>query len=58
MDIQQTLAVLIFAGMFIAIMRGKVHRYVPALIGAALTAILILTLVDNGTHSMWHVLRL
>ncbi len=39
-------------------MWGKIHRYIPALIGAALTAILILVLVDNGPHSLWQVLRL
>ncbi len=44
--------------MFIAIMRGKVHRFIPALIGAALTAVLILALVDDGPRSLWHVLRL
>jgi Na+/H+ antiporter NhaD/arsenite permease-like protein len=58
MSIEQILAIIIFAVMFIAIMWGKIHRYVPALIGAALTAILILVLVDNGPHSLWQVLRL
>jgi Na+/H+ antiporter NhaD/arsenite permease-like protein len=58
MSIEQILAIIIFAGMFIAIMSGKIHRYVPALIGATLTALLILTLVDDGAHSLWQVLRL
>ena len=58
MSMQQILAILIFTIMFIAIMWGKIHRYIPALIGAALTAILILTLVDEGPHSLWQVLRL
>ncbi|MBN2098063.1 MAG: ArsB/NhaD family transporter [Dehalococcoidia bacterium] len=58
MSIEQILAIIIFAVMFIAIMSGKIHRYVPALIGAALTALLILTLVDDGAHSLWQVLRL
>ena len=57
MSIEQILAIIIFAGMFIAIMRGKIHRFIPALIGAALTAVLILTLVDNGPRSLWDVLR-
>ncbi len=58
MSIQQILAIIIFLAMFIAIMWGKIHRYIPALIGAAFTAILILVLVDNGPHSLWQVLRL
>jgi len=58
MSIEQILAIIIFGVMFIAIMWGKIHRYIPALIGAALTAILILTLVDDGAHNLWQVLRL
>ena len=58
MSIEQILAIVIFAIMFIAIMWGKIHRFIPALIGAAFTAILILTLVDQGPHSLWQVLRL
>src|SRR5512136_2399427 len=58
MSIEQILAIIIFAAMFVAIMWGKIHRYAPALIGATLTAILILVLVDNGPHALWQVLRL
>jgi Na+/H+ antiporter NhaD/arsenite permease-like protein len=58
MNIEQILAIVIFAAMFIAIMSGKVHRYIPALIGAALTSILILTVVEPGPQNLWHVLRL
>jgi len=58
MSIEQVLSIVIFAAMFIAIMAGKVHRFIPALIGAALTAILILTLVDPGPSTLWEVLRL
>lgn len=58
MSIQQILAILIFAVMFIAIMSGKVHRYIPALIGAAATAILIVVAVDPGLDNLWSVLRL
>ena len=36
MTLEQILAIIIFAVMFIAIMWGRVHRYIPALIGAAL----------------------
>ncbi len=58
MNAEQVLAVIIFGAMFAAIMWGKVHRYVPALIGAAAMAILILAMVDDGPHSLWQVLRL
>lgn len=58
MSIDQILAILIFAGMFIAIMSGKVHRFIPALVGAALASLVILVLVDDGPHSLWQVLRL
>ena len=58
MDIAQILAILIFVVMFIAIMSGKVHRFIPALIGAGVTAILILALVDSGPTALWLVLRL
>jgi Na+/H+ antiporter NhaD/arsenite permease-like protein len=56
MTLEQILAIIIFAVMFIAIMWGRVHRYIPALIGAALTAVLILVLVEP--EKLWHVLRL
>ena len=58
MSLEQVLAVVVFGVMFAAIMWGRVHRYIPALIGAALAAVLILTLVDNGPHTLWQVLRL
>ncbi len=56
MTLEQILAIVIFAGMFIAIMWGKVHRYIPALIGATLTALLVLVLLEPD--KLWHVLRL
>ena len=51
MNIEQIPAIVIFA-----IMSGKVQRYIPALIGAALTSILILTMVEPGSQNLWHVL--
>jgi len=58
MNIEQILSILIFAVMFIAIMSGKIHRFIPALVGAGFTALLILALVDCGPKALWHVLRL
>jgi len=51
MNIGQILAIGTFA-----IMSGKVYRYIPALIGAALTSILIPTMVELGPHNLRHVL--
>ncbi len=56
MTLEQILAMVIFAGMFIAIMSGRVHRYIPALVGAALTAVLVLALMEPD--KLWHVIRL
>ena len=56
MNIEQILAIVIFAIMFIAVMSGEVHRYIPALIGAVLTSILILTVVEPGSQNLRHVL--
>ncbi|MFH1031836.1 MAG: SLC13 family permease [Chloroflexota bacterium] len=41
MELSQILAIVIFAVMFIAIIVGKVHRVIPALIGAALVIVLV-----------------
>lgn len=58
MNVEQIVAILIFAVMFIAIMSGKVHRFIPALIGAVATSFLILVFVEPGPENLWHVLRL
>jgi Na+/H+ antiporter NhaD/arsenite permease-like protein len=39
-------------------MSGKVHRFIPALIGAFFTAIMVLIVVDSGPEKLWEVLRL
>lgn len=41
MTLEQGLAIAIFLGMFLAILTGKVQRYIPALIGALLTIVLV-----------------
>jgi len=57
MNIEQLLAILIFVAMFITIMTDKVHRFIPAVIGAVVASILILAAVDPGPEHLWHVLR-
>jgi len=56
--LSQILAVTIFVLMFAAIIVGKVHRYVPALIGAALTLIVVFLLVMRSPESVVSVLNL
>jgi Na+/H+ antiporter NhaD/arsenite permease-like protein len=58
MEFEQILAMIIFLVMFIAIMSGKLHRFIPALCGALLTGIMILAVVDGGPDKFWDVLRL
>jgi Na+/H+ antiporter NhaD/arsenite permease-like protein len=55
--LSQTLAIIIFLVMFIAIVSGKVHRYIPALIGAALVVIVVF-LVMKSPHAILSVLNL
>jgi len=57
MNIEQILAILIFVVMFVTIVSGKVHRFIPALVGAAFTCVLVLFLVQSGTEKLWHILR-
>ena len=45
LDLSQILAITIFALMFITIVSGKIHRYIPALVGGALV-ILVVFIVD------------
>ena len=45
--LSQIIAVIIFAAVFVAIIVGKVHRYIPALIGAGLVVILFLAVMRS-----------
>ncbi|MFC1870389.1 SLC13 family permease [Chloroflexota bacterium] len=56
--LSQILALVIFLLMFIAIIIGKVHRVVPALIGAALTIIVVFLIVERNTDMIFNVLNL
>mgnify|MGYP001043456784 CR=1 FL=1 len=58
MTLAQSLAVVIFLAMFIAIIYGKVHRYIPALIGAAAVIFLVFLAVENRPDSAWAVLNI
>jgi len=58
MMISQILAIAIFVLMFIAIIIGKVHRYIPALIGAGLTLTIVFLATMNSPESITNVLNL
>jgi Na+/H+ antiporter NhaD/arsenite permease-like protein len=58
LTLSQILATAIFVIMFAAIIYGKVHRYIPALIGAALTVGVVFLLVMRSPESVVSVLNL
>lgn len=58
LSLSQILAIAIFVLMFVAIIVGKVHRYVPALIGAALTLVVVFLIVMQSPDSVTSVLNL
>lgn len=58
LDLSQILALTIFALLFIAIVIGKVHRFIPALIGAGLTLVVVFLLVMRKPEAISNVLNL
>jgi len=56
--LSQILAIAIFIVMFVAIIAGKVHRFIPALIGAALTLVIVFLVVMKSPESVLNVLNL
>jgi Na+/H+ antiporter NhaD/arsenite permease-like protein len=58
MDIGQILAIVIFAATYISIIVLKVHRMVPALVGAAATIVVLFLIVQRSTDSVFNVLNL
>jgi len=58
LDFSQILAIVIFVLMFIAIISGKIHRFIPALIGAGLVLIVLFLIVMRNPDSVWNVLNL
>jgi len=56
--LSQVLAIAIFAAMFIAIVTGKVRRFIPALVGAACTLIIVFLVVMRDPGAVLAVLNL
>ncbi|MFC2021754.1 SLC13 family permease [Chloroflexota bacterium] len=58
LELGQILALAIFVAMFIAIVVGKMHRFIPALIGAVLTIIVVFLIVLKSPQAVSSVLNL
>ncbi|MBI2328460.1 MAG: anion permease [Chloroflexi bacterium] len=58
LELSQIAALAIFVVMFIAIVIGKVHRVVPALIGAALTIVVVFLVIMKSPPAVASVLNL
>ncbi len=58
LELSQIAALVIFVVMFIAIVVGKVHRFIPALIGAALTIIVVFLIILKSPPAISSVLNL
>jgi Na+/H+ antiporter NhaD/arsenite permease-like protein len=56
--LSQILAIAIFAVMFIAIVVGKMHRYIPALIAALLTLVVVFLFILKSPAAVLNVLNL
>jgi Na+/H+ antiporter NhaD/arsenite permease-like protein len=54
----QVAAIVIFAGVFIFLITGKVHRFVPALIGAALTLVVVFLGIEKDPQAAVAALNL
>jgi len=56
--LSQILAIAIFLIMFVIIIIGKVHRYIPALIGAAAVVIIVFLGVMQSPETILHTLNI
>jgi Na+/H+ antiporter NhaD/arsenite permease-like protein len=54
----QILAIVIFLALFVAIIMGRVHRFIPALIGAGLTLLVVFLIVMRSPGTVYYVLGL
>ncbi len=56
--LSQILAIAIFIAMFVAIIVGKVHRFIPALVGAGLTLTVVFLIIMRSPGTAYYVLNL
>jgi Na+/H+ antiporter NhaD/arsenite permease-like protein len=52
MTLSQIVAIVIFAAMFIVLIIGKIQRYIPALVGAALTIVVVFIILMHSPQSV------
>ena len=58
MDFSQVLAISIFLLMFFFIIRGKMHRYIPAMLAAGFVIFVLFLIVMRNGHAVTEVLNL
>jgi len=58
LELSQILAIAIFVVMFVAIVIGKIHRFIPALIGSALVIVIVLLGTMRSPEAALNVLSL
>jgi len=58
LTLSQISAVTIFLAVFICIVSGKVHRYIPALVGGALVFVVVFLVVSKSSGMVLNVLNL
>jgi len=56
--LSQILAIAIFILMFLAIILGKVHRFIPALVGGGLTLVVVFLITMQSPDSIFNVMNL
>lgn len=54
----QILAIAIFSATLIATISGRIHRYVPALVGAFLVTVVVFLVVEGEPQHVWRVLNI
>ena len=57
MDLGQIVSVTIFVLMFVVIIVGRVHRFVPALVGALLMMVVVVLGIERSPHMAFQVLN-
>jgi len=56
--VAQIAAIVIFLAMFVAIISGKVHRFIPAIIGASVTVVIVFLVISKTPEAIVSVLNL
>jgi Na+/H+ antiporter NhaD/arsenite permease-like protein len=58
MELSQIFALVIFVGMFIAVVSDKWHRYIPALVGAGLVIVVVFLIIMRSPQAILDTLSL